>query len=134
MGFLGEVLGAVQAVKVAGAGEAAVAHFSRLNDIRRKAQVRLNLVRGALDALNSSVVTFGIGMMLLMAGSGIANGSFTVGAFALFVSYLWFTTPIPSELGTFYGDYKTQEVSIERMLELVRPEPASVLVESHPVY
>ncbi len=47
-----------------------MAHFSRLNDIRRKAQVRLNLVRGALDALNSSVVTFGIGMMLLMAGYG----------------------------------------------------------------
>ena len=59
-----------------------------------------------LDALNSSVVTFGIGVMLLMAGAAIANGSFTVGDFALFVSYLWFTTQVPSELGTFYGDYQ----------------------------
>src|SRR5690606_23442876 len=47
---------------------------------------------------------------------------------------LWFTTQVPSELGTFYGDYKTQEVSIERMLELIRPESPQVLVETHPVY
>jgi ATP-binding cassette, subfamily B, bacterial len=41
---------------------------------------------------------------------------------------------VPSEIGTFYGDYKTQAVSIERLLELIRPEPSSVLVESHPIY
>jgi hypothetical protein len=41
---------------------------------------------------------------------------------------------VPSEIGTFYGDYKTQAVSIERLMELIRPEPPSVLVESHPIY
>ena len=72
--------------------------------------------------------------MLLMAGTAIGQGTFTVGDFALFVSYLWFTTQVPSEIGTFYGDYKTQAVSIERLMELIRPEPPSVLVESHPIY
>jgi len=57
-----------------------------------------------------------------------------VGDFALFVSYLWFTTQVPSEIGTFYGDYKTQAVSIERLMDLIRPEPPSVLVEPHPIY
>ena len=52
----------------------------------------------------------------------------------MFVSYLWFTTQVPSEIGTFYGDYKTQAVSIERLMELIRPEAPSVLVESHPIY
>ena len=88
--------------------------------------------RGLLDALNNSVVNFGIGVMLLMAGAAIGQGTFTVGDFALFVSYLWFTTQVPSEIGTFYGDYKTQAVSIERLLELIRPEPPAVLVEPHP--
>jgi ATP-binding cassette subfamily B protein len=37
-------------------------------------------------------------------------------------------------LGTFYGDFKTQEISIERMLDLIRPEAPQKLVEYHPVY
>jgi hypothetical protein len=32
------------------------------------------------------------------------------------------------------GDYKIQEVSIERLLEMVRPEPSHRLLERHPVY
>lgn len=129
-GFLGEVFGAVQAVKVAGAEENVAAHFMQLNDQRRRVDMRYAFFRGLLNALNSSVVSFGIGVMLLMAGMAIARQTFTVGDFALFVSYLWFTTQVPSELGTFYGDYKTQAISIERLLELIRPQPALELVET----
>src|SRR5688572_1245828 len=133
-GFLGEVFGAVQAVKVAGAEQGVVDHLTALNQARADVAVRHVFYRGLLFALNNSVVSFGIGVMLLMAGTAISQGTFTVGDFALFVSYLWFTTQVPSEIGTFYGDYKTQAVSIERLMELIRPEPPSVLVEPHPVY
>lgn len=133
-GFLGEAFGAVQAVKVAGAETDIVTHFAKLNAHRRRVELRVIFWRGLLNALNTSVVNFGIGIILLLAGSAISQGTFTVGDFALFVSYLWFTTQVPSELGTFYGDYKTQAVSIERMLELIRPQPISVLTEFHPVY
>jgi ATP-binding cassette, subfamily B, bacterial len=133
-GFLGEAFGAVQAVKVAGAEEGVVDHLAALNRARAQVEVQQVFYRGLLSALNNSVVNFGIGVMLLLAGTAISQGTFTVGDFALFVSYLWFTTQVPSEIGTFYGDYKTQAVSIERLLELIRPEPPSVLVESHPIY
>lgn len=133
-GFLGEAFGAVQAVKVAGAEEGVVDHLAALNRARAEVEVRQVFYRGLLSALNNSVVNFGIGVMLLMAGTAISQGTFTVGDFALFVSYLWFTTQVPSEIGTFYGDYKTQAVSIERLLELIRPEPPSVLVEPRPIY
>lgn len=133
-GFLGETLGAVQAVKVAGAEQGVVEHLAALNQARARIEVQQVFYRGLLDALNNSVVNFGIGVMLLMAGAAISQGTFSVGDFALFVSYLWFTTQVPSEIGTFYGDYKTQAVSIERLLELVRPEPPSVLVEPNPIY
>jgi ATP-binding cassette subfamily B protein len=127
-GFLGETFGAVQAIKVAGAEEDVVRHFTTLNAARRQIELRLGFFRWLLDALNNSVVNLGIGVMLLLAGTAISQGTFSVGDFALFVSYLWFTTQVPSELGTFYGDYKTQAISIERLLELIRPEPAEVLV------
>ena len=133
-GYLGEMFGAVQAIKVAGAEEAVTGHFDRLNDTRRTNELRLALTWELLNTLNSSVVTFGIAVMLLLAGQAIAGGTFTVGDFALFVSYLAFTTQVPSEIGTFYGDFKNQEVSIERMLEIIRPEPAEALVQFHPVY
>ena len=133
-GFLGEAFGAVQAVKVAGAEEGVVDHLAALNRARAQVEVRQVFYRGLLSALNNSVVNFGIGVMLLMAGTAISKGTFTVGDFALFVSYLWFTTQVPSEIGTFYGDYKTQAVSIERLMELIRPEPPLVLVEPHPIY
>ncbi|HEU0295948.1 MAG TPA: ABC transporter ATP-binding protein [Anaerolineales bacterium] len=133
-GFLGEAFGAIQAVKVAGAEEDAVAHWASLNQARAQVGMRHVFYRGLLEALNNSVVHFGIAVMLFLAGTAIGLGTFTVGDFALFVSYLWFTTQVPSEIGTFYGDYKTQAVSIERLLELIRPEPPSVLVEPHPIY
>lgn len=133
-GFLGEVFGAVQAVKVADADEFVAARFRQLSENRAGAQIRFQLFHDLLDSLNSGVVTFGIGIVLLLAGQAITAGDFSLGDFALFVSYLWFTTQVPSEIGTFYGDYKTQEVSIERMLELVRPESASALIEEHPVF
>jgi ATP-binding cassette subfamily B protein len=133
-GFLGETFNAVQAVKIANAEEGFVARFHELSEERRKKALREQFFRGLLESINLSSVSFGIGVMLLLAGRAIAAGTFTVGDFALFVSYLWFTTQVPSELGTFYGDYQTQAVSIERMLELVRPEPAQALIEVHPVY
>jgi ATP-binding cassette, subfamily B, bacterial len=133
-GFLGEAMGGVQAVKIANAEADLAAHFASLNETRGQVVLRYELFWGLLDALNQSVVSFGIGVILLLAGRAISAGIFTVGDFALFVSYLWFTTQIPSEIGTFYGDYKAQQVSIDRMLELVRPEPPEALVEAHPVY
>ena len=133
-GFLGESFGAVQAIKVAGAEEDVVAHLNQLNIRRRQIDLRVSINRGLIDALNNSLVNFGIGVMLLMAGTAFSQGTFSVGDFTLFVSYLWFTTAVPSEIGTFYGDYKTQAVSIERMLALIRPQPVSTLVEQHPIY
>ena len=132
-GFLGEAFAAVQALKVAGAEAGAVEHLVELNLVRAQSDLRQVFYRGLLSALNNAIVSFGIGVMLLLAGAAISQGQFSVGDFALFVSYLWFTTRVPSEIGSFYGDYQTQSVSLERLLELVHPEPAEVLVETHPV-
>jgi ATP-binding cassette, subfamily B, bacterial len=133
-GFLAEIMRSVQAIKVANAEESMAAHFNELSENRAHQVIVYELYRGLLTFLNSSAVTFGVGVMLLMAGAAISAGTFTVGDFGLFISYLWFTTQIPSEIGTFYGDFKIQGVSIERMLELIQPDPSRALVEFHPIY
>ena len=55
-------------------------------------------------------------------------GTFTVGDFALFTYFLWFTSEFPSYLGTFVGDFKQQEVAIARLAELVPEEGIPAMV------
>ncbi len=132
--FLGEAFGAVQAVKIAVAEDDVAAHLRVLNETRRGAARRARVFSELLSAVSDTSVALGVGVTILLAGRAMAAHTFTVGDFALFVYYLWFTTDLPSLLGAFVGDYKQQQVSIERLVELVRPRPTSALVEHHPVY
>ncbi len=88
-GFLGEIFGAVQAVKVAGAEGEVTAHLAALNDVRRRAAVRKQIFWRFLDTMYQNSAAFGIGVTLLLAGSAMRAGTFTVGDFALFVYYMW---------------------------------------------
>ncbi len=132
--FLGEIFGAVQAVKVAHAEGNVVAHFDRLNDTRRQAEVRQHFFWNFIRSFSDMTVALGIGLTLLLAGQAMARGTFTVGDFALFVYYLWFAAELAQDSGTFIGDYKTQEVSIRRLTEMIQPEPSPTLVDQAPVY
>ena len=132
-GFLAETFGAVQAVKVAGAEASLAARFAELNEARGRAAVREEFFRAAVTAIGTGTVGFGVGMLLLLARQAMLDGRFSIGDFALFVFYLDFTTSIPAYIGNFIGDYKTQAVSIDRMLDLVRPAPVETLIKRHPV-
>jgi ATP-binding cassette subfamily B protein len=134
IGFLGELFSAVQAVKVANAEKDVIGHFRTLNDVRRKTMLRDRLFGELLGSISDNAVSFGIGITLLLAAQAMAAKIFTIGDFALFVYYLWFTTRLPATWGTFIGDYKQQEVSIKRMVELIPGEPPRVLVEHAQVY
>ena len=134
VGFLDELFGAVQAVKIAGAVEPVAAHFDALGAQRRHDAVRLGMLDETLDTISRVAVTFGVGVMLLLAGQAMAAGTFTVGDFALFVYFLWFTTDLPGYLGAFLGDIKQQDVAIERLAALMPNAAPQALAEHHPVY
>jgi ATP-binding cassette, subfamily B, bacterial len=135
-GFLGEMFGAVQALKLAGAGaeQNAVHHFEQLNEKRRSTAVQAKMLGVFAYSIHSFAVVLSMGAMLLMAGRGMIEGGFTLGDFALFTYFLWFTSDFPSYLGTFVGDFKQQEVAIQRLSELVPEESASAIVEPHPAF
>lgn len=111
-GFLGELFGAVQAVKVAGAGAetGVTTHLETLNRERHKTQVRVDMLLRFIESIQANSVTFGVGVMLLLVGQAMSAGTFTVGDFALFTYYLWFTTDLPSYLGNFAGDYRARGI------------------------
>jgi ATP-binding cassette subfamily B protein len=132
-GFIGEAFGAAQAVKVAHAERHVVGRLAQLGEVRRRAAVRWRVFDAVINAVNAAAVSFGVGVLLLLAGQAMRAGTFTVGDFALFIYYLGFTTGMPAYLGNFAGDYRQQAVAIERLVALVRPNDPRALVERHAI-
>jgi ATP-binding cassette, subfamily B, bacterial len=64
-GYVGELFGAVQAVKVASAEGRAVAHFRELSAARRKAALKDHLLTALLDSFNVNTVNLGMGLILM---------------------------------------------------------------------
>lgn len=134
IGFLGESFGAVLAIQVAGAGPNVVRRFRSLNDARRQTALRDHLLQGALDSLNSGIVSVGTGVVLLLAARAMRSGSFSVGDFALFVTYLGQLTWFPAEVARLLTEYKLADVSVERLAELLGGSSRATLVDRMPAF
>ena len=133
-GFLGEIIRAVQAVKVADAEVDVVRHFHLLNEVRRKAGLKSLLFRELIEWVSSNPGDLGLGIVLLLVGQEMKAGTFTIGDFALFTSYIGYVVHVPPMLGTFIADYQTQAVSIKRLLQLQPQAPPETLLTHGPVY
>ena len=131
-GALGEIFGAVQAVQIARAEKGVVDHFRRLSEVRRKTVLRERKFALFTSSIYWNTVYLGTGLILLIGAGAMRDGSFTVGDFALFVSYLGFVTEFSGFLGLFLTQYKQLGVSVARMLALMRggsrDVPAGTLV------
>lgn len=133
--YLGEMFGAVQAIQVATAVQPVLRHFDNLGAKRRRAALRenffSNVVLGIFDTATSNI---GTGVVLLLAGSALHAGTFTVGDFTLFVAYLPF---LARNTGLFSGQialYRQSKVSHERLLTLIDQSTPADLVAYGPVY
>jgi ATP-binding cassette subfamily B protein len=128
-GALGEIFGAVQAVQLARAERGVVEHFRRLNDARRRALLRERAVQLVTQSIYWNTVNLGTGLILLLGAQAMRVGDFTVGDFALFVSYLGFVTEFTGFAGVFLTQYKQLNVSVRRMLALMRGGSGGVTAE-----
>jgi len=134
MGFIGEVFGATQAVKVAGAEQKVVAHFRKLNDARRKAALKDRLFDEILRSIFNNTSTLGTGVILILAAQAMQQGTFTVGDFVLFVYYLDSVAEFSGFLGFLVARYKQAGVSIDRMQRIMQDAPPQDLAQFGPVY
>lgn len=133
-GLLGEAFGAVQAVKVAGAERRLIQHFEAVNEVRRKATLRDLLFNEVLHSVWQNSANVGTGLLLLLAAGSMRSGGFTIGDFALFVSYLGWLSQVTSMFGHYLAQYRQSGVSLERMRELLQDAPATALVQHGPTY
>ncbi len=133
-GFIGELFGAVQAVKVASAERHAIGHFTMLNERRRKSALMDNLLTQLLDSFNMNTASLATGLILLLAAQSMRSGAFSVGDFALFVTYIGGVAAAPRWVGRQIARFKQVSVSVNRMDNLVADAPAGTLAAHNPVY
>jgi ATP-binding cassette subfamily B protein len=133
-GFLGEILGAVQAIKIADAEADVAVRFFALSEARRKAELKNSLLLQLLNGLWANIGDLSLAIVLLLAARAMQAGDFTVGDFALFTGYIWLVMEGPDTVGGLMADYRTQAVSIGRMLELQPGAPPETLVARGPLY
>ena len=133
-GFIGEMFEAAQAVKVATAEEHMLAHFRDLNEARRQTALKDRLFSELLNAIFYNTVNLSTGVILLLAGESLQDGSFTVGDFALFVFYLGFITDLSATTGMFFARFRQAGVAFARMNTLLQGAPPETLVKKTLVY
>jgi ATP-binding cassette subfamily B protein len=131
---LGEMFEAAQAIKVAGAEEHIIAHFEKLNEVRRAAALKDSLLTEVMASISASTVSLGTGLILLLVSHSMQTGEFTVGDFALFVYYLSFVTEFTRFFGTFLAQYKQSAVAFDRMLALMQDTQPEVLVQHNSLH
>lgn len=132
--FIGELFGAIMAVKVAGAEERSVSYMHEINITRRKAALKDALFNQVLDSAYRNTGNIFTGLILLTAGAAMQAGDFAVGDLALFVYYLAWVTDFSAIIGDRIAWFKRLGVSIDRMVHLVQRTPAEKLVANTPVY
>ena len=128
-GMLGEALGSVQSIKVAGAEASTLTQFRKLNEVRRKMMVRDRVLTAMLESIFWNLLNIGIGLILVVGAGSIADGSLTIGDFALFVYFLDFVTDTGYFVGMFVAKFKQASVSLERMAAILGDAPPESLVE-----
>jgi ATP-binding cassette, subfamily B, bacterial len=133
-GYIGEVMGAVQAIQVADASERVVRHFQGLNRRRLETTVRDRVFDQLLGSVFWNAVHLGTGAILLLAGRAMQEGRFGVGDFVLFTFFLGWFSEFTTFLGRMLANYKRLGVSFERLMLLMRGAPPADLVDPGPLY
>ncbi|MBA3826614.1 MAG: ABC transporter ATP-binding protein [Ktedonobacterales bacterium] len=131
---IGEIFGAAQAVKLAAAEAGVIARFHAINDGRRGAALKDSLLREILRTLNSNVANVAIGIVLLLSTGLVRSGAFTIGDFAIFVSYLTRVAGGMVFFGEMTAQLKKVGVSYERIERLLAGAPTGTPVAHAPLY
>ena len=132
-GLLGEVFQSMQAVQVAGAEKSVLAQLEVRSNRRQDAMLRNVALNQSLGVFTNNIVSLGTGLILLLAGSSMREGTFTVGEFSLFVLYLWEVGHHADFFGTFIATVRRAGVAGGRMMGVMQGAPVEDLVKPTPI-
>lgn len=130
--FIGESENAVQAIQLAGRIEDATRRFGALGAARRRAALRDTLLGETIRSGNEAMVVVAQAALVAVVAPSLVDGTFTVGDFALFATFL----PGVTRAMTFFADMavhvRRTGVAFERLETLMSDVPAARAVAGPP--
>ena len=133
-GLIGEVFGAVQAVKLSNAELHVVKKLDALGQARKKANLSNLLLDRLIDSAFSNVAQMGTGLMLLAVAHAIREKTFTIGDFAIYSYFLGWASGITRDAGNFVVRIRRVDVSFERVEGLLQGASSDTIVQSCDVH
>jgi len=126
--FVGETFQAVASVQGSGGEPSVVRAFARLGDVRRRAAVRDALLAEVFKNVNDNMVHLATGIILWVGAGAMQRGTFSVGDFALFVTFLPRLTGTVSFLGAMMVQHRRTGVAFDRLDALLAGAGPEVVV------
>ncbi len=126
-GFLWDLWVGRDTLAAAGAEARAVGHLARLNVQRRTAELRDRRGLLALEACFSGTAQLGVALVLLAAAAAMQDGRFSVGAFALFATYLVQVAQYLGFVGYLMDSARDAGVAVQRLADAGPPGSAQSL-------
>jgi ATP-binding cassette, subfamily B, bacterial len=118
-GFIGDVFGAIGAVKVAGAEGAVAQRFHELGEARAGAARVDQVATQVLRASSGAIGNLGTGLVVLLVVPSLAEGNASVGDIGLFASAVAVLATLPRWAASLGAYHRQAEVSVERMARLL---------------
>jgi ATP-binding cassette subfamily B protein len=132
--YLNEMLGGVQALKLAGAEAAAAGQFEVRCEARRRAGLRDTLASETAERGLDGLTQLAGGLVLLVAAPALTAGTFSAGDLALFISCAGQVTDVVSFFTHMLVVYRQADVSAARLAALVPEGESGTIVERGPIY
>ena len=133
-GFIGELFGMVETIKVSNAEGRVIAEFEGVNRERGTTSLRDEVLAEMVRAFSNNVHYIATGILLALLARSMSQGGLTVGDLSLFVFYLARTQDFSSEIGKLLSGFRRVGVSVNRLQELMPGSAPEALAEPTPSY
>ena len=128
-GFIGDLFGAIGAVKVAGAEAAVARRFEELGETRAAAARVDQVATQVLRASSTAIGNVGTGLVVLLVVPALARGDATVGDVGLFAAAVSVLANLPRWAASTGAYHRQADVSVERMARLLPDRAPMGVVE-----
>jgi ATP-binding cassette, subfamily B, bacterial len=130
-GFIGDLFGAIGAVKVAGAEAAVARRFQTLGETRADAARVDQVATQVLRTSSTAIGNLGTGLVVLLVVPALSRGDATVGDVGLFAAAVSVLANLPRWAASTGAYHRQAEVSVERMARLLPDrEPLGVVADA----
>lgn len=131
---IGEIFEASLSVKTAHAERDMVRYLHDLNETRRRAALGELFVAQVFRTISSNMLSIGTGLILIFGAGMIRQGSFTIGDFAIFMTYLGRLANSFMFIGDAVAIMNKLHIAFDRLGALMDGAPESAMLSTDHVY